>query len=142
MARMQVPGHPCHVGPTYIDPIIHLRYISLPFTYMFSSSHTSSMSTPDPVKSGSASLSVPPTRPPLAASAQGSESSLHRVQNLPGYTTPVFKGKEEQRALVEQEVANKACIVVVDPPLALTPYFDLGLHPSRARRRRGQLVLL
>ncbi|KIK69950.1 hypothetical protein GYMLUDRAFT_67202 [Collybiopsis luxurians FD-317 M1] len=34
----------------------------------------------------------------------------NRVKNLPGYTTPVFKGKEEQRALVQQEVAAKGFI--------------------------------
>jgi hypothetical protein len=27
-----------------------------------------------------------------ASSHSGSEASLHRVKNLPGYTTPVFKG--------------------------------------------------
>ena len=44
----------------------------------------------------------------LNASAHSSDSSLHRVKNQPGYNTPVFKGKEEQRALVEQAVAEKA----------------------------------
>ncbi|KAG6830675.1 hypothetical protein H0H87_007406 [Tephrocybe sp. NHM501043] len=39
-----------------------------------------------------------------------SEASLNRVKNLPGYTTPVFKGKEEQRALVEHDVAAKGFI--------------------------------
>lgn len=32
---------------------------------------------------------------------------MQRVKNLPGYTTPVFEGKEKQRALVETEVAAK-----------------------------------
>ncbi|KAE9386236.1 hypothetical protein BT96DRAFT_1006285 [Gymnopus androsaceus JB14] len=36
-----------------------------------------------------------------------SNGLLNRVKNWPGYTTPVFKGKEEQRALVQQEVAAK-----------------------------------
>ncbi|KAG5721467.1 NAD-specific glutamate dehydrogenase [Termitomyces sp. T112] len=39
-----------------------------------------------------------------------SDASLNRVKNLPGYTTPVFKGKDEQRALVEQDVASKGFI--------------------------------
>ncbi|KAF9468690.1 NADH-dependent glutamate dehydrogenase [Collybia nuda] len=39
-----------------------------------------------------------------------SETSLNKVKNLPGYTTPVFKGKEEQRALVENDVAAKGFI--------------------------------
>ncbi|KAK7464787.1 NAD-dependent glutamate dehydrogenase [Stygiomarasmius scandens] len=34
----------------------------------------------------------------------------HRIKNQPGYTTPVFKGKEEQRALVQEEVAAKGFI--------------------------------
>ncbi len=37
----------------------------------------------------------------------GSDVSLHRIKNLPGYTTPVFKGKEEQRAKVQENVAAK-----------------------------------
>lgn len=41
------------------------------------------------------------------SSRTGSEVSLHRVKNLPGYTTPVFKGKEEQRAKVQIDVAAK-----------------------------------
>lgn len=44
------------------------------------------------------------------SSAHGSEASLHRVDNAPGYTTPIFKGKEEQRALVESDVAAKGFI--------------------------------
>ncbi|KAF8817116.1 NAD-specific glutamate dehydrogenase [Phlegmacium glaucopus] len=43
-------------------------------------------------------------------STHGSETSLNRVENIPGYTTPVFKGKEEQRALVEIDVAAKGFI--------------------------------
>lgn len=42
-------------------------------------------------------------------SAQANDSN-HRVDNLPGYTTPVFKGKEEQRAIVENVVAAKVLI--------------------------------
>ena len=41
------------------------------------------------------------------SSPHGSESPSHRVDNAPGYTTPIFKGKEEQRALVESDVAAK-----------------------------------
>ena len=42
------------------------------------------------------------------SSRVGSEASLHRIKNLPGYTTPVFKGKGEQRAKVQESVAAKA----------------------------------
>jgi glutamate dehydrogenase len=44
------------------------------------------------------------------SSRTGSDVSLHRVKNLPGYTTPVFKGKEEQRAKVQIDVAAKGFI--------------------------------
>lgn len=44
------------------------------------------------------------------SSRTGSDVSLHRVKNLPGYTTPVFKGKEEQRAKIQADVAAKVCI--------------------------------
>ncbi|KAF5382512.1 hypothetical protein D9615_003066 [Tricholomella constricta] len=44
------------------------------------------------------------------ASRNPSDTSLNRVKNLPGYTTPVFKGKEEQRTLVENDVAAKGFI--------------------------------
>ncbi|KAJ8456442.1 hypothetical protein ONZ45_g18719 [Pleurotus djamor] len=47
-------------------------------------------------------------RPP--SSRNSSDTSSHRIKNLPGYTTPVFKGKEEQRALVEADVAQKGFI--------------------------------
>lgn len=47
-----------------------------------------------------AHLSVPGSR-------TGSDTSVHRIKNVPGYNTPVFKGKEEQRALVQAEVAAK-----------------------------------
>lgn len=40
-----------------------------------------------------------------------SKEPLNLVKNMPGYTTPVFRGKEEQRALVEQEVAAKVPII-------------------------------
>ncbi|KAF5360835.1 hypothetical protein D9756_004968 [Leucocoprinus leucothites] len=39
-----------------------------------------------------------------------SKQPLNLVKNMPGYNTPVFHGKEEQRALVEQEVAGKGFI--------------------------------
>ncbi|KAF9533182.1 NAD-specific glutamate dehydrogenase [Crepidotus variabilis] len=53
-----------------------------------------------------------PVNQRLAAlnSAHSSEASMGRVQNLPGYNTPIFKGKEEQRALVEADVAAKGFV--------------------------------
>ena len=32
---------------------------------------------------------------------------VQRLKNVPGYSTPVFKGKEEQRAKVQATVAQK-----------------------------------
>ncbi|RDB18899.1 NAD-specific glutamate dehydrogenase [Hypsizygus marmoreus] len=49
-------------------------------------------------------------RPSATTTRTSSESSVNRVKNIPGYTTPVFKGKEEQRALVENDVAAKGFI--------------------------------
>lgn len=41
------------------------------------------------------------------SSQSGSDISLHRVKNAPGYKTPVFSGKEKQRIIVEKDVASK-----------------------------------
>jgi len=47
------------------------------------------------------------TKAALPLSGNSSETSVHVVKNLPGYTTPEFKGKREQSALVEAEVMAK-----------------------------------
>lgn len=44
-----------------------------------------------------------------------SEQSLSRIKNVPGYTTPVFKGKEEQRAKVQAIVVSKVSILLSVP---------------------------
>ncbi|KAJ7637550.1 Glutamate/Leucine/Phenylalanine/Valine dehydrogenase-domain-containing protein [Mycena polygramma] len=49
-------------------------------------------------------LQVPGQRPPLAS------NNSSTVKDLPGYTTPVFKGKAAQQALVEKEVAAKGFV--------------------------------
>ena len=41
---------------------------------------------------------------------------VHRIKNVPGYTTPVFKGKDEQRAKVQANVTQKV-------PISLIPLF-------------------
>lgn len=46
----------------------------------------------------------------------GSDVSLHKIKNLPGYTTPVFKGKEEQRAKVQENIAAKVRTSLVAKP--------------------------
>ncbi|KAF9813238.1 hypothetical protein IEO21_05724 [Rhodonia placenta] len=60
------------------------------------------------------SLLADPSKAHLLAPGQlhhsGSEQSLHRIKNVPGYTTPVFKGKEEQRAKVQANVTAKGFI--------------------------------
>ncbi|KAG2102545.1 uncharacterized protein F5147DRAFT_776291 [Suillus discolor] len=40
-------------------------------------------------------------------SGASTEKSFHRVRNLPGYTTPIFNGKDEQRAKVKVDVTAK-----------------------------------
>ncbi|TFY60852.1 hypothetical protein EVG20_g7265, partial [Dentipellis fragilis] len=45
-----------------------------------------------------------------SSSRTNSDSSLHRIKNVPGYTTPVFTGKEEQREKVQNIVAAKGFI--------------------------------
>ncbi|KAJ2929106.1 hypothetical protein H1R20_g7992, partial [Candolleomyces eurysporus] len=61
-------------------------------------------------------MSAPdPTRKVLSAATralQGNSgnSESQRVENAPGYTTPIFKGKDEQRAHVEQDIATKGFI--------------------------------
>lgn len=63
--------------------------------------------------SENSNLQVP--TPPAGISRGNSDSSINKLQNLPGYTTPVFKGKEEQRAKVQAEVASKVRDIVLDP---------------------------
>lgn len=79
--------------------------------------------------SDQSSLQVP--TPPAAISRGNSDSSVNKLQNLPGYTTPVFKGKEEQRTKVQVEVASKGFI-----PRELVPnevnwfYSQLGIDDT------------
>jgi hypothetical protein len=90
------------------------------------------------------SLQVP--TPPAAISRGNSDSSIHKVQNLPGYVTPVFKGKDEQRAKVQADVASKVCNILSQPalahPILINTHSTLGFHPKRTRPKRSPLVLL
>jgi glutamate dehydrogenase len=55
-------------------------------------------------------------------SGANAEESLQRVRNLPGYTTPIFNGKDEQRAKVKVDVTAKVLLSVsfeVKPHCAL-----------------------
>lgn len=81
---------------------------------------------------------------PNDASKTSSEVSLPRLKNLPGYTTPVFKGKQEQRAKVQADVAAKVRhITVIDNLDQLSDLvLSLGFRPARVGGQRGQLVLL
>ncbi|KAG8789909.1 NAD-dependent glutamate dehydrogenase [Serendipita sp. 401] len=54
-----------------------------------------------------ANLRVPGIYTSSSSSGKGSESSLHVVKNVPGYKTPVFPAKEEQRVQVHQSVQTK-----------------------------------
>jgi glutamate dehydrogenase len=64
---------------------------------------------PSPLQDPAKGHLQPPGKGPYSSdvSHAGSDVSLHRIKNLPGYTTPVFKGKEEQRAKVQENVAAK-----------------------------------
>jgi glutamate dehydrogenase len=65
---------------------------------------------PSPLQDPAKSHLQPPGKGPYSSdvsSHSGSDISLHRVKNLPGYTTPIFKGKEEQRTKVQENVAAK-----------------------------------
>jgi glutamate dehydrogenase len=56
------------------------------------------------------------------SSATSSELNLLRVKNTPGYITPEFTGKREQRETVEAEVTAKVCLILffVVPSRSLT----------------------
>lgn len=65
-------------------------------------------------------MSTPTSQTPLHADSDASGhlhvpgqpvEAIQRLKNVPGYTTPVFKGKEEQRAKVQANVAAKVCHV-------------------------------
>ncbi|ETW82147.1 hypothetical protein HETIRDRAFT_384544 [Heterobasidion irregulare TC 32-1] len=73
------------------------------------------MSTPEPsiLSDPAKSHLLAPGRGPYlseTSSRTGSETSLNRIKNVPGYTTPVFKGKLEQQAKVQANVAAKGFI--------------------------------
>lgn len=46
------------------------------------------------------------------SSVNSSDTSLHVIKNVPGYSTPVFKGKKEQQEKVQADVASKVSIVI------------------------------
>jgi glutamate dehydrogenase len=50
---------------------------------------------------------VPSSLLKAAHQQNDSSTSINKVKNEAGYTTPVFKGKDEQKAFVEREVAAK-----------------------------------
>ncbi|EIN12308.1 NAD-specific glutamate dehydrogenase [Punctularia strigosozonata HHB-11173 SS5] len=78
-------------------------------------------------------LAVPgqPSSYSTAGGAAASDPSLHRIKNESGYSTPVFKEKEEQRAKVQANVAAKGFI-----PAPLVPnevnwfYTSLGIDDT------------
>ena len=47
---------------------------------------------------------------PSRVDTPGSDNSLHRVKNVPGYTTPVFAGKQAQRTKVQENVLAKGFV--------------------------------
>ena len=140
-----VPGH----GPLYNVPRLrssHPAFLVLSHSCPLFPSPQGQPASPlqDPTK-GYLQM---PTNGPYSdpASHSGSDVSLHRIKNLPGYTTPVFKGKEEQRAKVQENVAAKVRVSLMPAarPNCGTESFLLhtsGIHPSGARCERGPMVL-
>jgi hypothetical protein len=55
---------------------------------------------------------------------------MGRVKNVPGYNTTVFKGKDDQRALVQADVDAKVVLLFCSSLRALTKMFVQGLHPA------------
>ena len=95
---------------------------------------------PSPLQDPAKGHLQPPGASPYSSDRQshsGSDVSLHRVKNVPGYNTPVFKGKEEQRAIVQDSVAAKVGGSCMMESGWLNLYLSLtiaGFHPSRTRR--------
>ena len=81
------------------------------------------MSTPQST-SGTLTPATTEAKAFLTVPGQGQyNQSPLRVKNVPGYSTPVFKGKEEQRAKVQANIAAK---VSTRRPFALS-------HPIAVR---------
>lgn len=68
----------------------------------------------------STSMTLQAPTPPAGISRGISDSSINKLQNLPGYTTPVFRGKEAQRAKVQAEVLSKVRDLASKPHPILT----------------------
>ncbi|KAH9932722.1 NAD-dependent glutamate dehydrogenase [Epithele typhae] len=79
------------------------------------------MSTPSNTSDTAGHLLVPGQHP----------DAVHRLKNVPGYTTPVFKGKEEQRAKVQANVAAKGFIPRELVPNEITWFYThLGIDDT------------
>jgi hypothetical protein len=78
-----------------------------------------------------------PTDRRVPSSANSSDTSLNRVQNLPGYTTPVFKGKEEQRALVELDVSAKVPRLFRNPRDVSLTFYQRASFPKSSSQERS-----
>jgi len=61
--------------------------------------------------------------------------TLNRVDNQPGYTTPVFKGKDEQRTLVEHDVAAKVSCSM--PSMRTANTVSRALFPANSSLARS-----
>ncbi|KDQ16076.1 hypothetical protein BOTBODRAFT_54204 [Botryobasidium botryosum FD-172 SS1] len=74
-------------------------------------------------------LNVPEGSP--YPSSNPSETSLHRIKNVPGYKTPVFSGKDEQRVRVEAIVAAKGFVPQELVPMEVDWFYDnLGIDDT------------
>ncbi|KAI0299499.1 NAD-specific glutamate dehydrogenase [Russula brevipes] len=100
--------------------------------------------TPSPLQDPARSHLQPPGKGPYfsdPSSHSASDVSLHKVKNLPGYTTPVFTGKEEQRAKVQENVAKTGFI----PRELVVPevqwfYAHLGIDDTYFRNESIEVI--
>ena len=70
------------------------------------------MSTPQPSSgAGTPGTATPQTEAKSLLTVPGQTPAHHRVKNVPGYSTPIFKGKEEQRAKVHANIAKQVCAI-------------------------------
>ena len=102
--------------------LYHIRNHSFPFartvprhfyTFHYILPITSGMSFEKSFENGDTlmpALLTTSSMPPSRVDTPGSDASVHRVKNVPGYTTPVFAGKQAQRAKVQETVLAKGFI--------------------------------
>jgi len=66
---------------------------------------------------------------------------VHKVKNLPGYTTPVFAGKQAQRAKVQETVTSKGFIPRELVKNEVAWFYDhLGIDDTHFRNESAEAI--